>query len=117
MKMYLQKCEEYSGREVYGSDENDELYKGLVSFMIVSMKDSATPVHETKINGGWLKEQILDCLNTQNRADSTCEVSSVTIIVMYQLIRCYLKAVIKIQIAYLCFTNHRKFTCFLIPFI
>ena len=31
---------------------------------------------------------------------------------MYQLIRCYSKDAIKIQIAYLCFTNPRKFTCF-----
>ena len=67
-EMYLQKCEEYSGGEVYGADENNELYKGLVCFMIVGMKESVPyvmkSIPEIKINGGWLKEQILDCLNT-----------------------------------------------------
>ena len=67
-EMYLQKCEEYSGGEVYGADENNELYKGLVCFIIVGMKESVhyviKSIPEIKINGGWLKEQILDCLNT-----------------------------------------------------
>ena len=67
-EMYLQKCEEYSGGEVHGADENNELYKGLVCFMIVGMKESVPyvikSIPEIKINGGWLKEQILDCLNT-----------------------------------------------------
>ena len=39
-EMCLQKCEEYSGGEVYGADENNKLYKGLVCFMIVGMKES-----------------------------------------------------------------------------
>ena len=67
-EMYLQKCEKYSGGEVYGADENNELYKGLVCFMIDGMKESVPyvikSIPEIKINGGWLKEQILDCLNT-----------------------------------------------------
>ena len=54
--------------ELYGADENNELYKGLVSCMIVGLKENVPYVikfgPETKINGVWLKEQILDCLNT-----------------------------------------------------
>ena len=34
-EMYLQKCEEYFGDELIGSDENGELYKEIVCFMIV----------------------------------------------------------------------------------
>ena len=34
-EMYLQKCEEYTGDELTGSDENGELYKDIVCFMIV----------------------------------------------------------------------------------
>ena len=37
-EMYLQKREEYSGGEVIGANENNELYKGLLSFMIVGLK-------------------------------------------------------------------------------
>ena len=37
-EMYLQKCEEYCGGEKIGANENNELYKGLLSFMIVGKK-------------------------------------------------------------------------------
>ena len=39
-EMYLQKCEEYSGGEIIGADENNELFKGLLSFMIVGLKEN-----------------------------------------------------------------------------
>ena len=39
-EMYLQKCEEYFGGELTGSDENGELYKAIVCFMIVGLKGS-----------------------------------------------------------------------------
>ena len=37
-EMYLQICEEYFGGELIGSDENWELDKGIVCFMIEGMK-------------------------------------------------------------------------------
>ena len=39
-EMYLQKCEEYSAGEIIGANENNELYKGLLSFMIVGLKEN-----------------------------------------------------------------------------
>ena len=36
-EMYLQKCEEYCGGEIIGASENNELYKGLLSFMMVGL--------------------------------------------------------------------------------
>ena len=41
-EMYLQKCEECFGGELIGSDENGELDKGTVCFMIEGMKESIT---------------------------------------------------------------------------
>ena len=38
-EMYLQKCEEYFEGELIGSDENGELYKEIVYFMIVRLKE------------------------------------------------------------------------------
>ena len=38
-EMYLQKCEEYFGGELIGFDENGELYKEIVCFMIVRLKE------------------------------------------------------------------------------
>ena len=37
---YLQICEEYCGGEIIGAKENNELYKGLLSFIIVGLKEN-----------------------------------------------------------------------------
>ena len=67
-EMYLQKCEEYCGGEIIGANENNELYNGLVSFMIVGIKENAPyiikSVPERNIDGKWIKEQILGSLKT-----------------------------------------------------
>ena len=48
-----------------GSDKDSELYKGIVSFMIVGLTDSIPYVVKAltkmQINGEWLKE-LLECL-------------------------------------------------------
>ena len=36
-EMYLQKCQEYCGGEIIGANENNELYKRLLSFIIVGL--------------------------------------------------------------------------------
>ena len=36
---HLQKREEYCGGEIIGANENNEVYKGLLSFMIVGLKE------------------------------------------------------------------------------
>ena len=71
-EMYLQKCEEYCGGEIIGANENNELYKRLLSFMIVGLKENVPyiikSVLERNIDGKWIKEQVLDCnwTRTQN---------------------------------------------------
>ena len=39
-EIYLQKCEEYCGGEIIAANENNKLYKGLLSFMIVRLKEN-----------------------------------------------------------------------------
>ena len=39
-EMFLQKCEEYFAGESIGADENGQLYKGVVCFMIVGLKSN-----------------------------------------------------------------------------
>ena len=67
-EMFLQKVEEYCGGKSIGANENNELYKGLVAFMIVGMKENVPYVikasPDTAITGEWLQEQIKDCLKT-----------------------------------------------------
>ena len=38
--MYLQISEEYCGGEIIGAKENSELYKGLLSFITVGLKEN-----------------------------------------------------------------------------
>ena len=67
-EMYLHKCEEYCGGEIIDAKENNELYKGLLSFMIAGLKENVPylmkSVPEQNIDGKWIKEQILDSLKT-----------------------------------------------------
>ena len=67
-EMYLQKCEEYCGCEKIGANEKNELYKGLLSFMIAGLKENIPyiikSVPERNIDGKWIKEQILSSLKT-----------------------------------------------------
>lgn len=37
--MYLQKCIEYAGGELHGSNKNNKLDKVLLSFMIIDLKE------------------------------------------------------------------------------
>ena len=39
-EIYLQKCEEYYGSEIIAANENNKLYKGLLSFMIAGFKEN-----------------------------------------------------------------------------
>ena len=39
-EMFLQKCEEYFAGDVFGADEEGELFKGIVCFMIVGLKNN-----------------------------------------------------------------------------
>lgn len=60
-EMYLQKCVEYCGGEIIGLSENDELYKSIVCFMVIGLKQNipyvikACPV--TSINSEMLKDE------------------------------------------------------------
>ena len=67
-EMYLQKCEEYSGGKSYGANEEGELFKGVMGFMIVGLQSSVPYIvktlPETQITGDFVKEALLDCLTT-----------------------------------------------------
>ena len=39
-EMYLQKCAEYCGGDFFGSNINNELYKSIVCFMIIGLKEN-----------------------------------------------------------------------------
>ena len=61
-EMYLQKCTQYHGGIYEGANEDGELYKGVVVFMITGLKKSIPYVikacPETSIKGKWLAEHV-----------------------------------------------------------
>ena len=65
-EMFLQKTEEYFAGESIGADENGELFKGIVNFMIVGLKSNVPYVvkacPEREITGDWLMEELSSCL-------------------------------------------------------
>ena len=71
-EMYLQKCAQYQNGEYIGEDENGDLYKGLVVFMVEGLKKSIPyvlrAIPEVKISGEWLSPKINDCINSLGEA-------------------------------------------------
>ena len=71
--MYSQKYEEYFGGELIGSDENGELYKGIVCFMVVGLKESIPYVisssPEITINAAWFRNELFECLDVLYQCD------------------------------------------------
>ena len=63
---YFQKSREYFEGEMMGCDNKGELYKGIVCFMRVGLKESIPYVTkslpETNIDANWLKTELLDSL-------------------------------------------------------
>ena len=64
--MYLQKCVEYCGGEFFGLCINNDLYKCIVCFMIIGLKENVLYVVKaapmTFINSELLKDELLNCL-------------------------------------------------------
>ena len=60
------KSQEYLWKEMIGCDDEGELYKGIVCFMIVGLKESIPYVikssPETNTDADWLKTKLLDSL-------------------------------------------------------
>ena len=67
-EMYLRKCVQFSGGELIGRDEEGDLYKGIVVFMIQGLKESIPVVikacPEKKITGTWLANEFENSIST-----------------------------------------------------
>ena len=64
--MYLQKGTQFHAGEYICANENDELYKGIMVFMITGLKKAVPSVvkacPKVTINGEWLSQEILKCI-------------------------------------------------------
>ena len=63
-KMYLQKSAQYQSGEYVGVDQEGNLFKGIVAFMVVGFKLSmpfvVQAIPEVTFNGQWLAETFSD---------------------------------------------------------
>ena len=72
MRCICKKGSQYHGAEYVGADEEGNLYKEIVAFMIVGLKKSipyiikASP--EVTINGSWLSTEICSCISSLSKA-------------------------------------------------
>ena len=95
-EMFPDKCEEYSGGENFGADKDGELYKGIMSFMIVGLKNNVPYVVKTcpekGIVGDWVKKELLACLkvlqeNGLNVRGVVCDDHSTNVSAYKQLLK------------------------------
>ncbi len=63
-EMYIQKDNQYQAGKMIGANESGELYNGVVSFMIVGLKQSVPMIvkaePECTITGEWLIDELED---------------------------------------------------------
>ena len=66
-EIYIQRNEEYVGGVSYGANEQGQLHKGVVCFMIIGLKSNLLyvirSVPETNIKEEWLQGEILSCID------------------------------------------------------
>ena len=64
-EIYLQKATQYHSGEYVGADENGNLYKGIVAFMTVGLKESipyvVQAIPEVTFDGEWLANKMASC--------------------------------------------------------
>ena len=66
--MYLQKGTQFHGGEYIGANENYELYKGIMVYVITGLQKLLSVVKgcpEGTVNGEWLSQEILKCIFQQ----------------------------------------------------
>ena len=72
-EIYLQEDVQYQGGQLVGVDSKGNLFKGVMTFMIHSLKQSIPfvikTIPEVKSRGLWLSEQIDECIHTLHQSD------------------------------------------------
>ena len=67
-EIYLQKCEEYFGGELFATDETGNLHKCMTTFMIIDLtKNVPYVIHafpENNIEACWLMDDLIKFMNS-----------------------------------------------------
>ena len=65
-KMYFEKATQCHSDEYAGSNNEGNLYNGIIAFMIVGLKDS---ISEVKFGGEWLPDKMSNCTDDLTSAE------------------------------------------------
>ena len=72
-EMYLQKGLQFQDGKVYGGDCDGNLYKGIMTFMIVGLRKNIPfvikAVPETRINGNWVLLNVEESIKSLHEVD------------------------------------------------
>ena len=76
-EIYLQQGTKFHGGEWIGADENGDLFKGAVAFMINGLRDTvpiiARACPELSIKGEWLAFEFMKCITDLSNEGSRLE--------------------------------------------
>ena len=66
-EIYLEKATQYHSGQYVGADDEGNLYKGIVAFMIVGLKEPipyiVQAILEVKFCGEWLADKMSNCID------------------------------------------------------
>ena len=72
-EMYLEKATQYHNGKYVGADDERNLYKGIVTFMIMGLKESipyiAQTIPEVKFISEWLADKMSNCIDDLTSAE------------------------------------------------
>ena len=72
-EMYLEKATQYHTGEYVGADDEENLYIGIVAFMIVGLKESipciVQAIPEVKFSSEWLADKMSNCTDDLTSAE------------------------------------------------
>ena len=72
-EMYLEKATQYHSDENVGADNEENLFKGIVAFMIVGLKELIPyilqAIPEVKFSGEWLADEMSNCIDDLTSAE------------------------------------------------
>ena len=105
-EMYLQKSEEYVGGETVGTDEDGELYKGVLCFVIIGLKRnipyiiSTVPEKKLVVNG--LKmNYFAECKSNKIFVSISEELFATVILPMCQHVKSFLQNTVTLRLNYI----------------
>ena len=88
-EIYIQKDVQYDGGKLIGADGDGNMFKGIMTFMIVSLKKSipfvVKAIPELQIEGEWLSREISSLLSSVHESGFQVNIIYIVICILHSL--------------------------------